>query len=130
MLPIQKRIYIGPLEEDRSGITGVMKEELYATRVLAPAVTGVDRSTLPTVSVTAEAGSLSVELPAEARGWVVYRQVGAEWEHVDVVPPQPVACCFCRFFFRVCEIRTLVRSSTCAILILPPIPPLPMLPLE
>ena len=43
----------------------------------------------------------------------------------EVVPPQ--TCCFCKFFCKVFEIRTLVFSSTWAVRILP-VPDLPMVP--
>lgn len=43
----------------------------------------------------------------------------------DVLPPQ--TCCFCKFFCRVFDIRTLVFSSTWAVLIRP-VPALPIVP--
>ena len=45
------------------------------------------------------------------------------------VDAPPHACCFCKFFFNVCETLTLVLSSIWAIRIPPPIPDFPILPL-
>ncbi|MCA9549145.1 MAG: family 10 glycosylhydrolase, partial [Myxococcales bacterium] len=80
--------HIGPLQENRSGIADVFKDELYATPALPPELPGRAEAAPPPPVVALEGtrATLSAGGPEVLRAWVLYRDAGAGWAVQDILP--------------------------------------------